>query len=343
VKLLDATRVFWVACLLLGVLGCQGSSDNAQTEQKQSRAAARNLSISDELLSQALKCTSNLDTAVHKPILLVPGTTLDPEANYSWNWLPALDQLGWPYCTVELPANTMGDIQEAAEYIVYAVRYMAATSNTKVQIVGHSQGGMVPRWAIRFWPDIRPMIDDLVSFSASNHGTIIAPAACLGGCSAAIWQQDANSNFMAALNDGFETVEGIDYTSIYTNLDEIVVPNVMLLGASSALAGGDNVTNVATQDVCPLNTADHLLVGMSDPVAYTLAMDALQHDGPADPSRVDAGVCTQLFMPGVNSVTFPTDFAATSVTLAETLASQERLQEEPPLKCYVTGDCVETK
>lgn len=35
---------------------------------------------------------------------------------------PALSKLGWPYCTVTLPGNAMGDIQVAGEYVVDAIR-----------------------------------------------------------------------------------------------------------------------------------------------------------------------------------------------------------------------------
>ena len=30
---------------------------------------------------------------------------------------------------------------------------------------------MIPRWALRFWPDTRVMVDHVVGLSPSNHGT----------------------------------------------------------------------------------------------------------------------------------------------------------------------------
>lgn len=317
--------------------GCTGSQN---FEARDITTASPKLSVDSSQLQQALSCTSNLSSAQRTPILLVPGTTIDPKSNFSWNWMPAFDALGWPYCSIELPQNSMGDIQEAAEYIVYAVRTMAAQSHQRVQILGHSQGGMVPRWALKYWPDIRADVEDMIGFSASNHGTILTTPLCVPGCAPALWQQDANSNFMAALNADFEVVPEVDYTSIYTNLDEVVFPNVTMLGASSALnAEGDNVANVATQDVCPLNLAEHLLVGTSDPVAYAIAIDALSNDGPADISRIDGGVCFELLMPGVNPLTFATDAAAAGAVLSTTLLTAEKVSEEPPLKCYVDGSC----
>ncbi len=325
-----------VFALTLALAACDGSSPSGAGSPGGSPA----LSVDEPTLKAALQCSEGLASAQRAPVLMVPGTTLEPQANFAWNWLPALEALGWPYCTIELPDNSMGDIQIAAEYVVYAVREMAAASGRRVQILGHSQGGMVPRWALRFWPDIRPLVDDLVGFSASNHGTVLSPAICLPGCAPAIRQQSFDSAFMAALNRDFETIAGIDYTSIYTNLDQVVVPNVTLLGASSALAGEPiHVANIATQDVCPLNTAEHLTIGTSDALAHALAIDAMTHAGPADPARIDPAVCFSLLMPGVNPLTFPTDFAAAGLVLSTTLLTAERTAEEPSLKCYVDESC----
>ena len=46
---------------------------------------------------------------------------------------------------------------------------------------------MVPRWALRFWPDTRPMVDDQIGMAPSNHGTdTAAHAARPGGCAAGV-------------------------------------------------------------------------------------------------------------------------------------------------------------
>lgn len=37
-------------------------------------------------LAADLSCTSGVEDARHDPVLLVPGTALDPEASYSWNY-----------------------------------------------------------------------------------------------------------------------------------------------------------------------------------------------------------------------------------------------------------------
>lgn len=42
---------------------------------------------------------------------------------------------------------------------------------------------MVPRWALRFWPDTRAMVDDVIGLDPSHHGTLDAYGVCaVAGC-----------------------------------------------------------------------------------------------------------------------------------------------------------------
>jgi hypothetical protein len=300
------------------------------------------LSVPDADLAAALKCSNGVDrTAVRQPVLMVPGTTLNPEVNFGWNWLRALSADGIPYCALRSPDDAMADIQVNGEYIVYAIREMHRRTGRKVQIVGFSQGGMAPRWALRFWPDTRDLVDDLVGLSPSNHGTDDATTICAaGGCAPAIWQQKPDSRFMAALNSAQETFAGISYTSAYTRFDEVVVPNQAPETGSSSLRTGDgDRANIAIQDVCPGHYVEHLGMGSYDAVAYAIAIDALTHPGPADPARIDSAVCSQLAQPGVDSSTFATDYANYLAYVARVLATYPHVPDEPPLACYVTDAC----
>ncbi len=298
------------------------------------------LSVPASSLQAALVCTSGVAGSAREPVLLVPGTTVNPAADFSWNWERALSAQHWPFCTVALPGNGMGDIQIAGEYVVYAIRQMHALSGRRIEIVGHSQGGMVPRWALRFWPDTRTMVDDVIGLSPSNHGTLDAIPLCAIGCAPAIWQQRSNAAFIAALNSTQETFPGISYTDVYTNTDEVVVPNIGPAASSSLQGGGGQIINVPIQQVCPLDISEHLGVGTYDNTAYQLALDALTHAGPADPSRLSPGaVCSHPLMPGVNPLTFVTDFANTGAVVATTLATYPHVAAEPPLACYVTAGC----
>ena len=296
------------------------------------------LSVPQAKLAAALSCSAGVDRAARAPVLLVQGTGATAHDNWSWTYEPALDKLSIPWCQIDLPDHATGDVQVNGEYVVYAIRTMFQRAGRKIAIIGHSQGGMVPRWALRFWPDTRAMVDDVIGFAPSNHGTTQAAATCNdGSCSAADWQQWDISHFMQALNSYAETWPGISYTDVYTHTDEIVQPNADDHGSSSLHTGGGRIANVATQDICPGDTNEHLLVGLIDPVAYALAVDALDHDGPADPKRVDPGVCAQQLQPGVNPATFPADSAAAVADFEGYQATE--VPAEPPLACYTTASC----
>jgi hypothetical protein len=297
------------------------------------------LSVPTAKLQAALVCKPGVAGASRNPILLIPGTNLDPEPNFSWNYERAFDSLKWPYCTVTLPQHTLGDIQVAGEYVVYALRTMAGLSGRKVDVLGFSQGGMLTRWGLRFWPDTRRLVGDLVGLDPSNHGTLDADGSCMAPCPAADWQQASRAHFIAALNSRTETFAGIDYTVAFSRTDEIVVPNLDASGSSSLRGGAGRIANIAVQEICPGDTSEHLAMGSYDAVGYSLAADALTHPGVADKSRVPVSVCAQPFQPGVNPGTFPADYAAYGQAVAAAQGEAPTLREEPPLRCYVFATC----
>ncbi|HWD02880.1 MAG TPA: lipase [Amycolatopsis sp.] len=296
------------------------------------------LSVPADQLAKSVTCTANATNAAREVVLFVPGTTLTPQEDFGWSWFPALDKLDWPYCSVTEPNNAMSDAQVSAEYVVNAIRHVHQISGRKVNIIGHSQGGTEPRFALRFWPDLRPMVDNYIALAATNHGSLVVNGMCpaVVGCAPALWQQTYNSHYVQAMNSYQETFPGISYTDIYTRTDEFVQPNLTNNGTTSLHGGGGAITNVAIQDICPLDVAsEHLAVGIYDPAAYAIAMDALTHPGPPDPARVSRGVCTQPFMPGVDPVTFATDYASTAGVVAKELALYPHVAAEPPLASYV--------
>jgi hypothetical protein len=296
------------------------------------------LDVPADLLAASLHCSATVVPG-SEAVLLVPATTATPREDYGWNYMPAFDTQRRPYCTVTLPDHGMGDIQAAAEYVVSAIRSIHARTGERVQVIGHSQGGVEPRWALRFWPDIRAMVDDDIAFAPPNHGSVLVPALCVPDCAPALWQQRWGSALTEALNSEAEIFPGISYTVVYTHLDDVVQPNLDDQGSSSLRGASAAVRNIAVQDICPNDVADHVALGTYDPVAYALALDALDHPGPADPSRIDRSVCSRPFMPGVDPLSFPTDYADAYGVLATQLATYPHSRSEPPLRCYVTGRC----
>jgi hypothetical protein len=297
-------------------------------------------------LAAAVHCHGSLADSPGEPVLLNPATGVTPEQNYSWNYERAFNAQHRAWCAVTMPYHTLGDIQTAGEYLVYAIRHMHAAAHRRIAILGHSQGGMSMRWPLRFWPDTRAMVDDVIGLAGTNHGTTVT-GFCRAGvlaCPPADWQQGAGSHFIAALNSGAETFAGISYTEIFTHTDEVVQPNRTDAVASSALhTGGGRITNVSTQDICPLDLYEHNTIGTVDPVAYALVMDALRHDGPAQPARIDRSVCHRFYQPGVdpaNVQTYLQPLAAAPGLLSVStpdfnIVGAPETKYEPALRCYV--------
>lgn len=245
-----------------------------------------------------------------EPILLVHGTGTNGEENYRWALAEALGKDGYSPCWVTYPNRGLDDMQVSAEYVVKAIHRLAALTDRQVDVLGHSQGAILPRWAVRFWPHTaRANVDDLVLLAGPHHGTTIVEGYGLfeafgerGGCqpqlcTGAMWQFDPDSEFVAAMNSGQETFPENDVTTIYTRFDLLVQPT-----ESAALApapGADNVENVLIQDLCPGRPVDHAFLFI-DHVMYQLAADAFSRPGPADPSVVEVADCAQASFQGTD-------------------------------------------
>jgi pimeloyl-ACP methyl ester carboxylesterase len=304
-------------------------------------------------LNASLSCESSVRDAKVEPVLLNPGTSTTPTENFGWNWEPALQMLGIPYCAYTAPDQTLGPIDISGEYLVHAIRTEYALAGRQIAIIGHSQGGMSMRWALRFWPDTRKMVADVVGLEPDNDGTtVLTDQLCAAlGCPAADWDQTYESPFIEALNSGAQTFAGISYTNTYSVDDELVHPDSGPGNCSSCLStGAGQISNVELQSICPLDTSEHIEGGTTDPVPYSLGIDAITHPGSADPARIPKSVCDQLLMPGVASP----QSARVGLALLEPglgslgilpgpvsnpVSGAPVLHSSPPLPCYVFADC----
>jgi len=344
-RLLERVRawralVVLLPALTLGVLAAPSASTAASPGYAPIDQPGPALSVPRTALDASLRCPARLNAVQRDVVLMIPGTTVDPDEAFGWNYEQALAAESIPFCTVTVPNHTDGDIQVAAQYVVDAVRTISATTGRQVVLFGWSQGAStLPRWALRFWPDIRPMVASLVGLAPlNNRGSIVANAICLGGsCIPAGWQQAVGSHFMAALNSGAQTFPGIAYTAIYSRVDDVVTPDID--GALSKLPPGPNVTNVAIQDVCPTDLSDHLAIPAS-PTAYAIALDAFRHPGqPADLRRVHvAKPCLPGTMPHVSPMAFVLNELSIGANVGPRLFIGQT-KHEPPLACYVTASC----
>ena len=156
------------------------------------------------LLSAAFHCHGALQNATAEPILLVTGTGATGEETYAFE-KGAFDALGHPVCDVNFPSNETADIQISVQYLVYAIRRESKQSGRQIAIFGISQGGLLPRFALTYWPDLRAKVTDVLAAAGTEHGTTVPPFANGQLCSArrpcppAVWQQRAGSHLLGAL------------------------------------------------------------------------------------------------------------------------------------------------
>jgi triacylglycerol esterase/lipase EstA (alpha/beta hydrolase family) len=185
----------------------------------------------------------------------------------------------------------VGPVAASADQLAAFVgKVRSATGAAKVDIVGHSQGGLMSRYYLRFLGGAS-YVDRLVAVAPSNHGTTVyglaalpgVPALLAAGLGSSVTDQIAGSAFLGQLNAGGDTVPGVTYTVIESVFDEVVTPY------SAAFLNGPDVTNITLQQQCPLDISDHLAISF-DATALRDVLNAL------DPANAVAPTC-QLTLP----------------------------------------------
>ncbi|MGH3362687.1 MAG: esterase/lipase family protein [Nocardioides sp.] len=217
------------------------------------------------------------------PVIIVHGTFGDQKSLLDELSRAMVDR-GFCVYALDYGNRGTGPIEESAEQLgEFVGKVRRSTGAAKVSMVGHSQGGMMPRYYLKFLGGV-DVVDDLVGLAPSNHGTSITgpsdnpltgSTAPVVFCQACI-QQSAGSDFLRRLNAGDETPGAVSYTQITTRYDTVVVPHT-----SGYLAPGPRTTNVTLQDVCPADLAEHVQIPMSD-TAIAITLEAFTHPGPAE-------------------------------------------------------------
>lgn len=254
------------------------------------------LSVDAAAVEQAMACRGPVGGGGREPVLLVHGSFVTGAENYGWNYLPELAARGYRVCTVDLPNRSLDDIQVAAETVVVAVHRLARESGRKVDVLGHSQGALQARWAVKWWPSVQAQVDDLVTLAGPNRGTTVAasPLIALSGCRACV-QMAPGSAFIAAINRGDPSPGDVSYTSIYSTLvDELITPN-----ATAPLIEG--ASNLHLQALCAARPVTHVSI-VADAAAFSLVVDALGQPGPAAAARFNRATCLQTTFVGLPGI-----------------------------------------
>jgi triacylglycerol lipase len=263
-----------------------------------------------------------------EPVVLVHGLGADQSEN--WQTLaPFLADNG--YCVFSLtygvdpgaPApfaksGGLADMTASARQLgSFVAAVLARTGARKVDLVGHSEGGTMPDWYLKFLGGWRH-VDHFVLLAGALHGTDFwgttdlyrdgqssgasqAVTAPMARSCTACFQFFPFSPFMRALDDPHArggapscaadgaAVDGVRYTSVATTNDELVRPATS--GFLSPRCAG--TTDLLVQDQCPTDQSDHVSLA-ADPVAATDVLNAL------DPSHRRAVPCT-LVLPGLGA------------------------------------------
>jgi triacylglycerol esterase/lipase EstA (alpha/beta hydrolase family) len=236
------------------------------------------------------------------PVILVHGTV----ENMDDNWQaasPLLANNG--YCvfafnyggsSADADFQGTGSIAASAQQLAsFVSTVLAATGASRVDLVGHSQGGMMPRYYINFLGGAA-YVNALVALAPSNYGTTldglttffsdVGASSPISSCESCA-EQAQGSSFLDNLNVT-PTVPGVQYTVIETKDDEVVTPYT-----NAFLPTASNVTNITLQQQCALDATDHLEIAY-DPIALADVLNALD---PAHPVRVPCLVVLPLTGP----------------------------------------------
>ncbi len=221
------------------------------------------------------------------PVVLVHGTAEDEGSTWV-SIAPLLANNG--YCVYAFNYGetiwSLGGRVDGLNYIEHSAEelktfvnmVLSETHASKVDIVGHSQGGMMPNYYLKFLGGAGK-VNLLLALAPSNHGTTFSGlvtllqalpfASLLGNLGqdiglAALVQQEIGSAFETHLFEGGDTVEGPRYVVIETTHDEIVTPY------TNAFLNGPNVTNITIQNQCPSDPVEHVGMTEDSPVSQNV-------------------------------------------------------------------------
>ncbi|MDG4796626.1 alpha/beta fold hydrolase [Micromonospora sp. WMMD1082] len=176
----------------------------------------------------------------------------------------------WVY---ELPNLGLGDIAASASGLRgFVGQVRSAAGGAKVDLVAHSEGGLVSRYYIKNLGG-GDAVGRYISLGTPQYGTYVANIVAflgLGSCAGVVacQQMTIGSSFLTALNAGDDTPGPVRWTTVRTWQDELVRPV-----DNATLA--DGATNVLIQSSCPLRVVGHLGLVL-DGTTYTVIRQALR-------------------------------------------------------------------
>ena len=236
-----------------------------------------------------------------RPVVLVHGTFANRNDNWQ-TYAPLLANEGYCVFALNYGAN---DAYPGSDYVgglrpmedgavqlkKFVNRVKRATGVRKVDLIGHSQGTLMPNYYVRFLGGASS-VKRYISLAPLWHGTNVAQpakafAAVFGREDAtpfcqACGQFPPGSEFMTTMRKGGVEADGVRYTNIVTVYDELVVPYW------SGIEPG--MRNVVLQNVCPQDGSEHGQLAAS-PNAARIVLNTLD---PANARPVQCRAVTGL-------------------------------------------------
>jgi triacylglycerol esterase/lipase EstA (alpha/beta hydrolase family) len=169
-------------------------------------------------------------TKQQNPVLLVHGIN-DTGAVFN-KMAFSLRQQGLSVHTVDLiPNNGSEVLEKLAQQVANYVNDTFATAQP-LDIVGFSMGGIVSRYYIQRLGGIN-RVQRFITISSPHYGTIVAYGTWLAGA----LQMRPHSDFLNDLNADVEMLKQLNFTSIWTPYDLMIIPT-----ESSQLGIGKEIT-----------------------------------------------------------------------------------------------------
>jgi hypothetical protein len=291
-------------------------------------ASGPKLTVDKADLRAAFHCPIDPTGATKTPLMFVTGTGATGDQGYLIG-RGAFEAYGHPVCYMNFPDNTTADIQVSVQYLVYGLRREYKLSGRKSAVFGISQGGLLPRFALTYWPDLRTEVSDVLAAAGTQHGTNIGRGCSASTpCAPANWQQQKGSHLLDAINSQTDETPGkVDYTTVRSLTDETVQPQ----GGKHPTSALKGASNILIQDVCPGRETTHIGTAV-DSVSFAAFVDGIEHRGPAKVSRFPADTCDHPYANGLDETTTTAFLAASGDIIGNQGSTVPKVPQEPRVR-----------
>jgi triacylglycerol esterase/lipase EstA (alpha/beta hydrolase family) len=212
------------------------------------------------------------------PVIILHGVTDTKQGSYDFG--ASLRRDGFTVYTPTLPVSGMDGVDRNVEFLEkYVAEVMRQTGAKKVDLIGHSQGGVTIQAFVR--AGNADLVDSAISIGAPHHGVAGFWRPLLDAVRGSKFLQwaapkglvelDNRGELINRMTAGDETPGNVRYTSIYSkDADGLVIP-----ADSAHLEGAKNVVLDKERGPFGRRGPHHLFMNHSDVATYEAVRAAL--------------------------------------------------------------------